>query len=252
MAVSRWATSARNDVRPVGHRIIIESVVTRCLHEHVSRRFRLGRDGVGSGGGVQLAIRSLISQYWRCTAGETKVPPSRRLYVSPRSSPVASASQSVSCSVRQEPGVRHGGFGDFDVVECRHTGDFQRHVTPMQDGSVAEVQVVFVDHHVVGVYLPGTRECRPRWVIDPRYVWRLAARGSGRWPQPDPDEWWLLEDGETRAPSSPSGLGVGSGYIRTCRRYRRYIRGNRRPADLRRPYCETAGKPGARSGFRMR
>src|ERR1700746_1894004 len=96
---------------------------------------------------------------------------------------------------RQNSGVGHGRFGHLNVVERRHSVKTRGQITPMKDGGVAEVQVVFVDHHVVGVYVPSTTpECRPRRVVDPWHAGRMAARGSGGLSQPDPHEGWLLED----------------------------------------------------------
>lgn len=78
----------------------------------------------------------------------------------------------------------------------------------MKDGRVAEVQVMLVDHHVIGAYLPGTGERCPRRVVDPQGVWWFAAGGSGRRSQPDPDERWLLEDREHTHPHPSRDLGL--------------------------------------------
>src|ERR1700730_4143745 len=111
--------------------------------------------------------------------------------------------------VRQKPGVGHGGFGHLNVVERGHALDFRRYITPMEDRGVAEVQMGFVEHHVVGVSLPGTGKRCPRRVVDPRHMWELAARGRGWLPQPDPDERWLLEDGEYTHPHPSRDVRLG-------------------------------------------
>src|SRR5271168_347948 len=99
---------------------------------------------MGSGGGVQLAVRGGNLPVLAMHGRRDERAALAMLIREGRVEPGGVGLPAGESKFRQEPSVGHGCFGHLHITECRHTVKSRGQVSSVNDGGVAEVQVMFV------------------------------------------------------------------------------------------------------------